>query len=87
MRDEITDIPGQRDVVHFPLRTFCQADHFVDVNKMIQLGLTGLFAGDHGLVDHRQEVAPFSVAKQRLHFDPDRRGLRDRPRQSPKSSF
>jgi hypothetical protein len=35
LNDEVAGVPCQDDVVHLPLGTISQNDHFVDINKMV----------------------------------------------------
>jgi hypothetical protein len=55
--DEVTAVAGQRPVFNRPLRARTDADHFVDVNKMVGDLVAAVRAGFARLGDDGGEIA------------------------------
>jgi hypothetical protein len=66
LRGQVACVPGQNDVIHFPLTAGAQVDHFGGVNEMVQSLVAGNFASRLRLGDHGGDVAPFAVAQKVL---------------------
>ncbi len=68
LRNQVSGVASEHNVIHLALATRTEIDHFVDLNKMVEDRMRRNLAGSFSLADDRRKVTPFRIAKEVLEI-------------------